>query len=121
MSLRMTIADDATGVFLSVDDFAEVVTYHPHQYFGEQKRDDRSIRAVVMRESVQDFTENGTVVLPVWQIHVANDAEHGIASDEIDVNKDQISLPPRDGKDPRRQTITQILQQDHGMLVLECR
>lgn len=121
MTLRSVIADDATGVFLSVDDFAEPVTYHPHQYFGEVPRASREINAVVLRESVQEFTEDGGVVLPIWQIHIANDATDGIASDEIDIGRDQLAFPAKDGEAATRHTITQLLQQDHGMLVVECR
>lgn len=113
MTLRATIESDATAVFTSTDDFAEEVTYQP------DGGSSRAIDAVVIRESVQPYGE--ATILPVWQVHVANDSTNGIASDEINVGRDQIALPPRDGETAVSKTITMIVLQDHGMLVVECR
>jgi hypothetical protein len=121
MSLRDQIASDALSVFLVVDDFAEVVTYYPHRFYGTAAREPRQIKAVVMREQTTAFNEDVVTNLPVYQIHVANDATHGISSEELDTGGDQIELPPRDGETPQRKSITQLITQDHGMLVLECR
>lgn len=121
MTLRAAIATDAYTVFTSTDEFAEAITYHPHRYYGDAARDSRSINAVVFREQIQVLAEDGDTVLPVYQIHVANDSTYGISSDELDLGGDQLEFPPRDGKTAERKTITQLLTQDHGMLVLECR
>lgn len=121
MTLRAAIATDAYTVFTSTDEFAEAITYYPHQYYGESARASRSINAVVFREAIQVFAEDGDTVLPVWQIHVANDSTYGISSDELDLGGDQLEFPPRDGKTAEKKTITRLLTQDHGMLVLECR
>lgn len=115
MTLRSTIASDAYTVFTSTDDFAESVTYRP------RSGSTRAINAVVMREQIQIIGEDGDTVAPVWQVHVANDTTYGIASTELNLGGDQISLPPRDGKTAESRTITQLLIQDNGMLVLECR
>ena len=121
MTLHDVILSDASAVFTSTDDFAETVTYHKRQYFGEAAATPRTIKAVVIREQIAVIGEEGDTVAPVWQVHVANDNTLGISSAELDMGGDQIALPPRDGKDAVRKTITQLLIQDHGMLVLECR
>lgn len=121
MTLRTAIAADAITVFTRSDDFAETVTYYPHRYYGDAARAARSILAVVERLAITVLTQDGDVVAPVWNIHVANDATYGITSEELDTGGDQIEFPPRDGETAERKTITQLLTQDHGMLVLECR
>lgn len=122
MTLKQSIADDAVTVFCNSSEFAETVTYYPYQYPGDAARDPRSIVAVVIREQLSSFGEDGSeAVLPVYQVHVANDSTNGIAGDELDLGGDQIALPPRDGETAERKSITQLLTQDNGMLVLECR
>ena len=121
MTLRAAITSDASSVFLSTDEFAETVTYHPHTYYNATPRSSRSISAVVIRETIAVLGEDGDAVLPVFEEHVANDSTNGISSSEIDLGGDQIALAPRDGKTAERKTITRLMQQDHAMLVLECR
>lgn len=121
MTLHDVILSDAATVFTSTDDFAEVVTYHPRRYFGGADPVPRSINAVVIREQIAVISEDGDTVAPMWQVHVANDNALGISSAELDLGGDQIELAPRDGKTAERRTITQLITQDHGMLVLECR
>lgn len=121
MTLRDTIAEDAATVFCNADDFAEIVTYYPHRYFGEESRENRVIIAVVEREQLQSFSEDaGESVTPIFRVHVANSSTLGISSDEIDLGGDKIGLPPRDGKTAVIKSITQLLTQDNGMLVLQC-
>lgn len=120
MTLRTQIATDAATVFLQTDDFAETITYHPFKYRSDTLRADRSIAAVVIRHQVSPLPgDDGTVAVP-YEVHVANSTTLGINSDEIDKGKDALSFPPRDGKTAVRHTITDIIFQDHGMLVLEC-
>jgi hypothetical protein len=121
MSLRDSIANDALSVFLVVDDFAEVVTYYPHRFYGDTVREPRVIKAVVMREQITALSEDVVTNLPMFQVHVANDPVDGISSEELDTGGDQIELSPRDGEPAQRRSITQLITQDHGMLVLECR
>lgn len=121
MTLRSMIATDAYTVFTSTDEFAEAITYYPHQYYGEAAPTPRSINAVVFREQIAVLAEDGDVVAPVWQIHVANNSTYGISSDELDLGGDQLEFAPRDGEAAVKKTITQLLTQDHGMLVIECR
>ena len=121
MTLRSQIDNDASSVFLSTDDFAETVTYYPHTYYNATPRSSRSISAVVIRESITVLGEDGDAVLPVYEVHVANSSTIVVSSQELDLGGDQIELAPRDGKAAERKTITRLMAQDHGMLVLECR
>jgi hypothetical protein len=75
---------------------------------------------VVIREQITVLSEAGDTVVPVYEVHVANSSTVGISSDELDLGGDQIELPPRDGKTAEKRTITQLLTQDTGMLVLRC-
>lgn len=116
MTLHDLIASDAPTVFCNTDDFAESVLYLPKCGW------ERSINAVVERTQYTSVTEDGgQVVLAVWQVHVSNDATAGISSAELNLGGDKISFPPRDGQDAVSKTVLQLLTQDHGMLVLECR
>lgn len=121
MTLQDQIVTDAATVFCNLDDFAETVTYYPYQYTGDVARDPRVISAVVLREQITVFGEDGDTVTPVYEVHVVNSSTTGISSDELDLGGDQILLPPRDGKTAERKTVTQLTGQDTGMLVLQCR
>ena len=114
MTLRDAITSDASVVFTSTDDFAEVVTYYP------SSGGSRSIKAVVFRDEEQPFSEDG-VLLPVWRVQVVNSSTLGIAGSELDRGGDQIGFPPRDGESAARKSITGLQLQDHAMLVMECR
>lgn len=121
MTLANTIVSDALAVFTSTDDFAELVTYVPTRFGIDPQRDPRQIKAVVIREPMAVVSEDGDTVVPVFQVHVANSSTEGISSTELDLGGDQIQMPTRDGKSAESRTITQLLIQDTGMLVLECR
>lgn len=112
MTLRDTISEDATGVFLDVDAFAESVTYTP------RGGSTRSILAIVERED-QESDDAGAVV-PVFFVRVANDSTYGISSDEINLGGDTVTLPPRDGKTSEIRAVVRIIEQDHGMLTVRC-
>lgn len=120
MTLKDMIEDDNATVFLNTGDFAETVTYYPRTLTATANSS-RSISAVVFRNQLEQVTENGLSVLPVWEVHVANDSAIGISSTELDVGGDQIGFPPRDGETATKKTIVMLLVQDHGMLVLQCR
>lgn len=117
MTLASTIISDATTVFCNTDDFAEPVVYWKRGAVAG-----RNISAVVIRQQLATVGEDGgETLLPVWEVHVANDATDGIASTELSLGGDQIALPPRDGQAAARKTILQLISQDKGMLVFECR
>jgi hypothetical protein len=121
VSLRDAITDDAVKVFCNDSDFAELVVYHPHRYVTDAIRPPRTIKAVVIREQSTSYPNDVETVLPVFEVHVANDPVNGISSEELDTGGDQLEFPPRDGQPSQRRSITQLTTQDHGMLVLECR
>ena len=115
MSLHDTIFEDAKRVFANPQDFAESTVYH--------KRNGRTrpINAVVIREALGVLPEDGDVVYPMFEIHVANDPSEGIESKELNLGGDQLEFPDRVGQPPRRHSILKLLSHDEGMLVLECR
>jgi hypothetical protein len=115
MSLHDTIIEDAKKVFANEEDFAEPTVYH--------KRNGRTrpISAVVIREALGVLPEDGDVVYPMFEIHVANDPSDGIASDELNLGGYQLEFPDRVGQPPKRHSILKLLSHDEGMLVLECR
>ena len=120
MTLHDLITTDALGVLIDTDDFAESVTYVPYNYTGNSVRAERVINAVVVRQQLQVFSEDGNTIIPTFEVHVANSSTHGISSDELDLGGDKIKLAPRDGKAVEARSVTHLLTQDHGMLVLQC-
>ena len=115
MTLRDTIIDDATAVFANEDDFAETVVYRP------RSGGTRSISAVVIRQIAETISDEENRVVPVFEVHVANDSTNGIAADEINRGGDTIDIAERIGQTAKPRPITQILEQDEGMIVLQCR
>lgn len=115
MTLHDTIISDADSVFCNPSDFAEPVTYYPRT--GEA----RSINAVVIREALAILPEDGDAVTPVFEIHVANSATAGIASDELNLGGDALAFAVRVGQEATKRTITRLTGHDEGMLILECR
>jgi hypothetical protein len=121
MTLRDAIEADSLKVFLNLGEFAETVTYYPHKAFGQAVRPPRTIRAVVFREDLVTLGEDdGQTVVPQFTVHVKNDSVEGISSTEIDLGADQLEFPRRDGKPPEKRSILRMIDQDHGMLVLQC-
>jgi hypothetical protein len=118
--LRSMIETDA-AMFVTTSDFGESITYVPHRYFGEEARSSRTINAVVEREQIAVLTDDVETVAPMFVVHVANNVTTGIASDEIDLGRDRLSFPKRDGTTAETFTILHLRSQDNGMLVLECR
>lgn len=117
MTLAAAIVSDIATVFCNTSDFAEAVVYWARGAVAG-----RNISAVVIRQQLQTVGEDGgETLLPVWEIHVANDDTLGISSTELNLGGDQIAIPPRDGQSAVRKTILQLVTQDPGMLVFECR
>lgn len=121
MSLRSAIAGDAATVFLKANDFAETVLYVPHQFVGTAYRANRSILAIVERETVDVLSQDGEHAIPQCTIYVANSSTSGISSAEIDVGLDAVELPEREGEIAVRRTIVRMQEHDNGMLILQCR
>ena len=114
MTLASSIVSDASTVFTSSDDFAESVVYLPRH--GEA----RTIDATVIRNAITFMDGPNEITTYVWQVHVINSATTGISGDELNTGGDAISLSPRDGQSRVSKSVTRIVSQDAGMLVLEC-
>lgn len=106
---------DALGVFCNLNDFAETVVYYKRSGLS------RSIKAVVQREAFEINPEDGDAIVPLFEVHVANDATTGISSEELNRGGDQIAFPTRIGQPAEKRSITRLRMHDEGMLVLECR
>jgi hypothetical protein len=115
MPLHDTIKSDAKAVFCNASDFAEKIVYIPRS--GKS----RNLDAVVIRDQLGILPEDGDVVLPSFEIHVANNIVGGIASDELDLGGDMLVFSVRVGDPPERRSITRLISHDEGMLVLQCR
>lgn len=114
MSLRDIWENDAS-LFTSTNDFGEVVVYMP------RNGTDRTITATVFRQVAEALGDDENRVLPVFEVHVANSVTTGIATTEVDLGGDQIEIADRVGKTPRPRSIVQIMEQDEGMVVYQCR
>lgn len=116
MSLHDVIVSDAKNLIINLNDFAESVTYHPRS--GEP----RTIRAVIDRQSYAGVSEDGSgYVLPIFEIHVANDASVGISSEELNLGGDFLVFSDRIGRETERRAINMLTSHDEGILVLQCR
>lgn len=115
MSLHDQIQADSLKVFCRLSDFAEQVVYYPRVGAA------RVISAIVVREPLSVLPEDGDNVLPNSTIYVANDAEDGISSEELNLGGDALEFATRNGKTPTRRTIVRLTEHDEGMLALECR
>lgn len=115
MTLRATIITDATAVFTATDDFAELVVYRPYQGTTRQ------IKAVVIRQLAETISDEENRVVPVFEVHVVNSECSGIGSGEINLGGDRIDIAARVGNIPLPRSIVQIIDQDEGMIVLQCR
>ncbi len=121
MTLADSIKNDGSLVFISTNDFAESVTYKPHNFPGKPVRSDRTINAIVIRQAVAVLGEDGDVVVDSFEVHVANNATKGIASDEVDTGGDRLSFASKDGIAASDHSVLRVITRDTGMLVLECR
>lgn len=115
MTLHDMIRSDSVDVFCNPDDFAESVVYYKRNGLS------RTINAVVVREAFAINPEDGDTITPVFEVHVANDASTGIASDELNIGGDMLAFAVRVGKAVERRSIVRLMSHDEGMLVLECR
>lgn len=115
MTLHDVIQSDSVAVFCNQNDFAEPVKYH------KRNGPARAIKAVVVRDEIALYNEDGVTISPVFEVHVANNSTSGISSEEIDLGGDWLSFESRVGKVAARHSITRLISHDEGMLQLECR
>ena len=114
MTLRQAIIDDA-AIFTSTSDFGESVVYRPATGVP------RTIAATVFRQLAETISDDENRVVPVFEVHVANSCTTGISSKEINLGGDTISIAARNGLAATTRPVVQIIEQDEGMLVLQCR
>lgn len=120
MTLKSSIKSDAGTVFLRSDDFAETVTYYPHVGFGETETS-REIKAIVIRNQIETSSaDGGDVVIPVFEVYVKNDSTLGISSSELDTGGDKILIATRIGGTAKKRSIVYLVDQDEGMIQLQC-
>ena len=117
MTLKDMILADSVNVFINSSEFAESVIYKTSP--GKPTPVTRTINAVVIRQAVGESEETGTSV-PFFEVHVANNLTVGISSTEIDLGGDTIDIPVRPGMTASARAIVSIIDQDEGMLVLQC-
>lgn len=116
MSLKETIASDASLVFLNEDEFAEQVVYLP------KGGGSRTILAVVEREPPTLMDDAGNILSPSFMIYVANSNVAGIASNEIDTGGDRIQITNRVNEVAKKTcTIMRMIDNDDGMLQIAVR
>jgi len=116
MTLRTQLEADAQNVFLIADETAEKIIYQPLN--GRP----RTVLAIIERGVPEGIPEvPGDSLADSFVVYVANDLTTGIRSEEIDTGGDVIKLPRRMGEDPTEYRISQLLDQDDGMLMLEVR
>jgi hypothetical protein len=75
---------------------------------------------VVIRQAAELISEEENRSLIVFDVHVANSSDTGIATHELDLGGDAIDIADRVGKQALPRSIVQILDQDEGMIVLRC-
>jgi hypothetical protein len=115
MTLHDTIQADAASVFCNVNDFAEAVTYYKRNGLS------RVINAVVVRENFVSIGDTSDSIVPVLEVHVANNSTTGISSDELDAGSDRIEVAMRVGQPATLRSIVRLRAHDEGLIVLQCR
>ena len=116
MTLRDSIINDSSSIFLNANEFAEPVTYY------KRGGGTRTILAVVDRDPPSIFSVEGNVIVPSFLVYIRNDYDLGISTSELDTGGDEIELPERLYELPLRKcTVIKIIDQDHGMLQLALR
>jgi hypothetical protein len=100
----------AAGFPMLLDNFGESVVYFPN---GGGRR---SILAIVERNPPAIFDASGNAVLPTATIRVYNSCRSGIASNEINIGKDEIEFVLKIGQTlPKRLSFMTLMSQDAGV------
>lgn len=91
------------------------------QYLKHGVETPRDITVIVDREPPEDLAAAPGVPTPRIELHVRNDATHGIAATELNRGADQVSFAWRLGGEVKTYQIGRLMRQDAGVLVLEIR
>lgn len=106
-----TLQSSADSFFLLPD--AETITYIPKSGLSRQ------IRAVVNRPGPEQMDDIAGGSRPHHDVLVKNNAADGIASSEVDTGGDTLELGLRVNNRPVVVRITEIINQDAGMILLK--
>lgn len=91
---------------------AEMVTYFPAAGIS------RRIKAVISRSGPENQPGVSGGSLPAFEVLCKNDSAEGIASDSVDTGGDKIECAKRLDERPKTMRITEILNQDAGLILL---
>jgi hypothetical protein len=107
MGLKDSIRKDVTNIFLNENDFAERIVYFFRSGGSE------SVSAIVERSPSAIYDAASNVVLPVFQLTIANSCQSGITMESIDVGGDEVEVIAELGNPiPRRCTVIAISERD---------
>ena len=108
MTLKSKLPEDAKGMFLNSDEFAELITYTPN---GESPK---VIKALVVRERLQaDGPDQGRVLNRQAEVYIANHATEGVTS--VDKGNDTVSFPVFVEGSAVTWKVVEVLGKDEGM------
>lgn len=109
MSLKDSIRNDVSVIFLNVEEFAETVVY----FF--KGGGSRPIAAVIDRNPPEIYDPAGNVVLAAYTITIDDDCVAGVLRSEIDTGGDEVDVVAENGSaPPTRVTVLQVVEGDFG-------
>lgn len=107
MGLQDSIRSDSLKVFLNENDFAERIVYHFRDGGSE------SVSALVNRNPPAIYDAASNIVLPSFEITIANSCVSGITSAKIDVGGDEVDVVAEFGNPQlKRCAVLQVTEQD---------
>jgi hypothetical protein len=107
MGLQDSIRSDARKVFLNENDFAERIVYHFRGGGSE------SVSALVNRNPPAIYDDASNIVLPSFEITIANSCVSGITSAKINVGGDEVDVVKEFGNPQlKRCAVLQVTEQD---------
>lgn len=107
MGLKDSIRNDALNIFLNENDFAERIVYFFRGGGSE------SVSALVDRNPPAIYDAAGNIVLPEFQITIANSCVSGITSARIDTGGDEVEIVAEYGNPVvKRCTVISVSEQD---------
>jgi hypothetical protein len=114
MTLKSSITNDVSAIFLNTDDFAETIVY----FF--RAGGSVSINAIVDRDPPAIYDAGGNIVLPAFTIEIADSSSSGVAKSAIDTGGDEVELMAEFGDVAvTRVTVVQEISGDfNGMIQL---
>ena len=107
MSLKDSINNDVSAIFLSLTEFAETIVY------CFRAGGTRSISAIVDREPPAFYDAGGQVVTPQFTIEIHDDIDTGIRKNEINAGGDTVEIIEDNGDNAKKTvTVIQVIESD---------